>query len=141
MIAKYYNKASFISTNHSHSLFRRKQNVQNILLKRVEDISKRYLLILYVIVRYMHTSNFNYKAAFTIIFQAVFIIIFVDYPWKIWMQTQCTLEARFVLIFFIDVLIKMFNCSMGHFIFQSVFYLWIIFKMPYLSIFIQFLQL
>ena len=29
-------------------LFRRKQNVQNILFKRVEDISKQYLLILYV---------------------------------------------------------------------------------------------
>ena len=43
----YYNKASFISIN-SHLLFRRKQNVQNILFKRVEDISKQYLLILYV---------------------------------------------------------------------------------------------
>ena len=79
LIATYYNEASFISTNHSHSLFGRKQNVQDISLKRVEDISKRYLFILYVIIRYMHTSNFNYKAAFTIIFQAVFIIIFVDY--------------------------------------------------------------
>ena len=39
-------------TNHSHSLFRRKQNVQNILLKRVQDISKQYLLILYMIVRW-----------------------------------------------------------------------------------------
>ena len=57
MIAMYYNKASFISTNHSYSLFRRKQNVLNISLKRVEDISKQYLLILYIIVRYMHTSN------------------------------------------------------------------------------------
>ena len=56
-IITYY---SFISTNHSHSLFRRKQNVQNISLKRVEDISKRYLLILYIIVRYVHASNFNY---------------------------------------------------------------------------------
>ena len=60
LIATYYNKASFISTKHPHSLFRRKQNVQNILLKRVEDISKQYLLILYIIVRYVHTSNFNY---------------------------------------------------------------------------------
>ena len=42
LIATYCNKASFISTNHSHSSFRRKKNVQNILLKRVEDISKQY---------------------------------------------------------------------------------------------------
>ena len=35
----------------------------------------------------------------------------------------------------------MFNRSMGHFLFQSIFYLSIIFKMPQLSIFIQFLQL
>ena len=34
--------------------------MQNILLKRVEDISKQCLLILYIIVRYVHTSNFNY---------------------------------------------------------------------------------
>ena len=40
LMATYYNKASFISTNHSHSLFRRKQNVQNISLKCVEDIGK-----------------------------------------------------------------------------------------------------
>ena len=60
LIATYYNKASFISTNHLHSLFRRKQNVQNILLKRIKDISKQYLLILYIIVRYVHISNFNY---------------------------------------------------------------------------------
>ena len=60
LIATHYNKASFISTNQSHSLFRRKQNVQNISLKRVEDISKQYLLILYIIVRYVHTSNLNY---------------------------------------------------------------------------------
>ena len=39
-------------TNHSHSVFRRKQNVQNILLKRVQDISKQHLLILYMIVRW-----------------------------------------------------------------------------------------
>ena len=56
-----------------------------------------------------------------------------------WMQKP--LDARFVLFFFIDVLIKMINCSMGHFLFQSIFYLSIIFKMPQLSIFIQFLQL
>ena len=30
---------------------------------------------------------------------------------------------------------------MGHFLFQSIFYLSVIFKMPWLSIFIQFLQL
>ena len=34
--------------------------MQNILLKRVEDTSKRYLLVLYIIARYVHTSNFNY---------------------------------------------------------------------------------
>ena len=50
----------FISTNHSHLLFRRKQNVQDILLKRVEDISKQYLLMLYIIARYVHTCNFDY---------------------------------------------------------------------------------
>ena len=60
LIATHYNKASFISTNQSHSLFRRKQNVQNISLKRVEDIGKRYSLIVYIMVRYVHTSNFNY---------------------------------------------------------------------------------
>ena len=60
MTATYYNKASFISTNHLYSLFRRKQNVQNILLKRVEDISRQYLFTLYIIVRYVHISNFNY---------------------------------------------------------------------------------
>ena len=71
-VATYYNKASSISTNHSHSLFRGKQNVQNISLNRVEDIIKQHLLVLYIILRYVHTSNFNYiydyKAAFTIIF-------------------------------------------------------------------------
>ena len=30
---------------------------------------------------------------------------------------------------------------MGHFLFQSVFYLSVVFKIPYLSIFVQFLQL
>ena len=60
LIATYYNKASFISTNHLHSLFRRKQNVQNILLKRVEDISKQYLLVLYITVKYVYVSNFDY---------------------------------------------------------------------------------
>ena len=60
LIATYYNEASFIPTNHSHSLFRRKQNVQNILLKRVENISKQYLLIVCIIVRYVHVSNFDY---------------------------------------------------------------------------------
>ena len=60
LIATYYNETSFISTNHSRSLFGRKQNVQDISLKRVEDISKRYLLIVYIMVRYAHTSNFNY---------------------------------------------------------------------------------
>ena len=59
LIATHYNKASFISTNQSHSLFRRKQNVKNILLKRVQDI-RQYLLILYIIERYVHSSNFNY---------------------------------------------------------------------------------
>ena len=34
--------------------------MQNILLKRVEDISKQYLPILYITVKYVHTSNFNY---------------------------------------------------------------------------------
>ena len=34
--------------------------MQNILSKRVEDISKQHLLILYIIVRYVHTSNLNY---------------------------------------------------------------------------------
>ena len=119
MIVTYYNKASFISTKHPHSLFRRKQNVQNILLKRVEDISKQYLLILYTIVRYVHTSN-------------LFIIIFVNYPSNIWMQTQCAVRCKISShFFFIDVLIKIFNCSMGQFLFQSIFYLLVIFKMPY----------
>ena len=60
----------FISTNHSHLLFRRKQNVQDILLKRVEDISKQYLLILYIIVKvcsHFKLQLYDYKAAFTII--------------------------------------------------------------------------
>ena len=47
-----YNKASFISINHSHLLFRGEKNVQNTLLRRVEDIGKQYLLILYIIAKY-----------------------------------------------------------------------------------------
>ena len=53
--------------------------------------------------------------------------------------TQCTVRCENSHFFFIDVLIKMFNCSMGHFLFQSISYLSVIFKMPQLSIFIQFL--
>ena len=39
------------------SLFRHEQNVHNILSKRVKDISKQYLLILCIIVRYVHNSK------------------------------------------------------------------------------------
>ena len=39
------------------SLFRHEQNVHNILSKRVKDISKQYLLILYIIVRWKNKRD------------------------------------------------------------------------------------
>ena len=46
--------------------------------------------------------------------------------------TECTVRYKICshFFFFIDVLIKMFNRSMGHFLFQSIFYLSVIFKTP-----------
>ena len=44
-------------------------------------------------------------------------------------QHSAPLDATFVLIF-IDVLIKMFNRSTGHILFQSIFHLSVILKMP-----------
>ena len=45
-------------------------------------------------------------------------------------QHSAPLDATFVLILFIDILIKTFNCSTGHFLCQSIFYLSVTFKMP-----------
>ena len=55
-------------------------------------------------------------------------------------QHSAPLDATFVLIF-IDVLIKTFNRSTGHLLFQNIFHLSVIFKIPQLLIAIQFLQL
>ena len=42
------------------------------------------------------------------------MIIFVDYPSKIWIQIQCTVRCKICshLVFLIDVLLKMFEVDM-----------------------------